>query len=80
MIHHEGRVWNINATLSCYSKVEIEMGKSPQSFGRWRQEGAAREVENLVSESGLRVLNTEAESEVTKGAGHGIRWETRNVI
>lgn len=80
MIHHEGRVWNINAMLSCYSQVEIEMGKSPQSFERWRQEGAARKVENLVSESGLRGLNTEAESEVTKGDEHGIRWETRNVI
>lgn len=52
------------------------MGKSPQSFGRWWQEGAAREVEKLVSEGRLHGLNTEDESEVTKCAGHGIKPET----
>ena len=45
------------------------MGKSPQSFRRWWQEGAARKVEKLVSEGRLHGLNTEDESEVTKGAG-----------
>ena len=51
------------------------MGKSPQSCGRWWQDGAAREVEKLVSEGRLHGLNTEDESEVTKCAGHGIEPE-----
>lgn len=56
------------------------MGKSPQSFRRWWQEGAARKVEKLVSEGRLHGLNSEDESEVTKGAGHGIKPEMRKPV